>query len=178
MKELENTHETDDGGVTMVFQVHVAASQRGRKHIRLGEKKMVSGGETRGGTKVPRIARLMALAIRFEDLVRSGEVEDHAALAAIGHVTPVRISQIASLNNLAPDIQEELLWHEPVVGDREAIAERHVRGIALELDWVKQRAAWAELKTARAAALTNQPRTLRCGAGTYVAVRGTDAGTG
>lgn len=100
----------------------------------------------------PRISRLMALAIRFEDLIRSGEVEDHSALAALGHVTPVRISQIASLNNLAPDLQEALLFYEPVAGDREAIAERHVRAIALEPDWVKQREVWGMLRAERAAA--------------------------
>lgn len=152
MNEVVNSHETDDGALTLVFQVHVAAAQRGRKHIRLGEKKDVPRGATRGATrggtrgetKVPRISRLMALAIRFEELVRSGEVEDHAALAAIGHVTPVRISQIASLNNLAPDIQEALLFHDIVVGDREAITERQVRGIALEPDWARQREMWGE----------------------------------
>lgn len=150
MKELGNSQETVDGAMTMVFQVHVAASQRGRKHIRLGEKQVVprgaTCGATRGATKVPRISRLMALAIRFEELVRSGEVEDHSALAALGHVTPVRISQIASLNNLAPDLQEALLFHEPVEGDREAITERHVRAIALEPDWARQRVMWGALK--------------------------------
>lgn len=37
--------------------------------------------------RVPRISRLMALAIRFEDLVRSGEMADFAEIAELGQVT-------------------------------------------------------------------------------------------
>ena len=36
---------------------------------------------------VPRISRLMALAIRFDGLVRRGEVRDYADLARLGYVT-------------------------------------------------------------------------------------------
>ena len=43
--------------------------------------------------RVPRIARLMALALRFEQLVRSGAVRDYAALARLGQVSRARITQ-------------------------------------------------------------------------------------
>ena len=46
--------------------------------------------------RVPRIARLMALALRFERLVREGAVRDYAELAALGHVSRARKSQIMS----------------------------------------------------------------------------------
>ena len=62
-------------------------------------------------------ARLMALAIRFEHLVRTGRVASYAVLARLGQVTRARISQIANLLHLAPDIQEELLfWQKPPRG--------------------------------------------------------------
>lgn len=56
--------------------------------------------------RVPRIARLMALAIRFEQLISTGEVKDYAELARLGNVSRARITQIMNLRLLAPDIQE------------------------------------------------------------------------
>ena len=48
----------------------------------------------------------MALAIRCDELIRSGVIENYAAIARLGHVTRARVSQIMNLLNLAPDIQE------------------------------------------------------------------------
>src|SRR5450756_479212 len=59
--------------------------------------------------RVPRVARLLALAHRLERLVRTGVVKDYAEAARLGHVTRARISQIMSLLYLAPDIQETIL---------------------------------------------------------------------
>ena len=44
--------------------------------------------------RVPRIARLMALALRFEQLVRTGTVRDYAELARLGQVSRARLTQI------------------------------------------------------------------------------------
>jgi hypothetical protein len=55
--------------------------------------------------RIPRITRLMALAIKFQDMVDRGEVRDYADLARLGYVTRARITQIMNLLNLAPDIQ-------------------------------------------------------------------------
>ena len=57
-----------------------------------------------------RIACLLALAHRFDELVRSDTVKDYAELARLGHITRARVSQIMNLLNLAPEIQEYLLW--------------------------------------------------------------------
>ena len=59
--------------------------------------------------RTPRITRLMALAIKFQDMVDRDEVRDYADLARLGFVSRARITQIMNLLNLAPDIQEELL---------------------------------------------------------------------
>ena len=85
-----------------------------------------------------RIACLLALAHRLEGLVRSGAVKDYAELAELGHVTRARVTQIMNLLNLAPDIQEYLLWlpwHR-----RREITERQMRPIANEVRWDRQRA--------------------------------------
>jgi hypothetical protein len=52
----------------------------------------------------------VALAHRLEALVRSGEVKDYVELAAIAYVSPARIAQIVILSQLAPDIQEYVLF--------------------------------------------------------------------
>ena len=49
--------------------------------------------------RLPRITHLMALAIRCDELLRTGKVRD---LETIGHVSQPRISQILSLTMLAP----------------------------------------------------------------------------
>ena len=94
---------------------------------------------------VPRIARLMALAIRFDGLVRRGEVRDYADLARLGYVTRARITQLMNLLNLAPDIQEALLFLPRTIQGRDPIREKDVRPIAAVPHWNRQRKMWATL---------------------------------
>jgi hypothetical protein len=91
---------------------------------------------------VPRISKLMALAIHFDRLLRSGEIADVNELAELCHVTQPRISQILALNMLAPEIQEQLLFLPEAVAGRPAIRERMLRPIAAEADWGRQREMW------------------------------------
>lgn len=92
--------------------------------------------------RIPRVARLMALAVKFQDMVDRGEVKDYAELARLGYVTRARISQIMNLLLLAPDIQEELLFMPPTVARRK-LKEPMLRPIVKEMVWRKQRAKWA-----------------------------------
>src|SRR5260370_41427472 len=62
------------------------------------------------GPRISRVARLMALALRFEKLVQVGAVKDYAHLGRLGRVSRARISQIMNLLQLAPDLQERLLF--------------------------------------------------------------------
>jgi hypothetical protein len=64
-------------------------------------------------------------------------VRDYAELARLGHVTRARVTQIMNLLNLAPDIQESILWLPPTSGRR--IIEREMRQIAGEVRWDRQR---------------------------------------
>ncbi|HEX3999754.1 MAG TPA: hypothetical protein VHX65_14480 [Pirellulales bacterium] len=95
--------------------------------------------------RVPRISRLMALAIRLERLLRTGEISDVMELARLGHVTQPRVSQILNLTLLAPDIQEALLFLPRVTGGKAPIHEKLLRPIAAETDWAKQRKSWENL---------------------------------
>jgi hypothetical protein len=87
----------------------------------------------------------MALAIKFDGIVRRGEVRDYADLARLGYVTRARITQIMNLLNLAPDIQEEILFLPRTVKGRDPIRERDVRPIAAVPHWNRQRKMWKAL---------------------------------
>ena len=91
---------------------------------------------------VPRVSKLMALAIHFDRLLRECGVADVKELSRLCHVTQPRISQILALNMLAPEIQEELLFLPRVTSGRPVIQERMLRPIAAEVDWGRQRELW------------------------------------
>jgi hypothetical protein len=90
---------------------------------------------------VPRIARLMALAIRFEALVRDETMQDYAELARHGRVTRARVTQIMKLLDLAPDLQERILFLPPVKG----LNERNLRSLVAQTDWGKQRTMFQKI---------------------------------
>ena len=64
--------------------------RKGRKVLKLGEAAVVRAPRGR----VSRVARLLALAHRFEKLIADGDVRDYADLARLGHVTRARVTQI------------------------------------------------------------------------------------
>jgi hypothetical protein len=84
--------------------------------------------------RVPRVARLMALALRLEELVRTGQVASYSELASLGHVTRARICQILNLVHLAPDIQVALLFLPPTVHGRDPILLADLMPIAAAFD--------------------------------------------
>jgi hypothetical protein len=131
----------EDGAI----QVEVTLPVRPRRHqSRKGGQPDSSDAGSRA--RIPRITRLMALAIKFQEMVERGEVRDYADLARLGYVTRARITQIMNLLNLAPDIQEQLLLPESLTAK---ICERHLRNIVDSPDWTDQRRGWADLQLAR-----------------------------
>ena len=127
--------------ITIISEVHFKRGRGTRKELKPGpapEDKSLPLGT------IPRISRLMALAIRFERLIAEGAVADYADVARLGHVTRARVTQIMNLLNLAPDIQEEILFLPRTTHGRDPIPERHLRPIASILDWRKQRNLWRE----------------------------------
>jgi len=90
----------------------------------------------------------MALALRFDNLVQTGQVGSYSSLATLGHVTRARVSQIMNLLHLAPDLQEALLFLLPTLRGRDAIILADLMPIAAALDWRKQRRLWRKLQPA------------------------------
>jgi len=135
-----------DGNVTIRRKVHFSLKNKGRREIRPGPAPVPQ--RTPKGS-IPRISRLTALAIRFENLISSGAVADQADLARLGHVTRARVTQIMNLLLLAPDIQEDILFLPRTLRWRDPIVERHLRPLTLQLNWTAQRAMWKRLKRER-----------------------------
>jgi len=109
--------------------------------------------------RLPRVARLMALAIRFDQLVRTGAVADYAMLATLGSVSRSRITQIMNLLRLAPSIQEELLFLPPIERGRAPVILADLQSITVLADWAQQGRRWRALT---AAAFTGRSE---CGSG-------------
>jgi hypothetical protein len=127
--------------ITIQRKVHFGQGRRTRKELRHGDAApAVPAG------RVPRVSRLMALAIRFDQLIRDGVVSDQAELARLGHVTRARLTQVMNLLCLAPDIQEELLFLPQTTNGRDPISERELRPIASTPDWRKQRRSWQQAR--------------------------------
>jgi hypothetical protein len=126
--------------LTVQRRFHVKKRKSGQKTMRRGEPKPEPPR-----ARVPRVAKLMALAIRFEELIRDGVVEDQAELARLGHVTRARMSQIMGLLNLAPDIQEAILFLPPTEAGCDRVSERELREVVGESDWTVQRRLWGRV---------------------------------
>ena len=98
--------------------------------------------------RVPRMARLLALAWHIDGLVRSGALASYAVAARLGHVSRARMSQIVSLLNLAPDLQEQLLLLQRPARSRQSLTLRQVLTLAAVPDWHEQRRRWRKLRRA------------------------------
>jgi hypothetical protein len=86
----------------------------------------------------------MALAIVLDEMIRSGQVSSYHQLAQLCHVSPSRVSQLMALEELAPEIQEAILFLPP---GSPAVTERRLRDILATANWDEQRAAWHSLRT-------------------------------
>jgi hypothetical protein len=95
------------------------------------------------GTVAPpisRLARLLALAIKFQDMVDQGHVRDYADIARLGYVTRARLTQIMNLSLLAPEIQDGILFG----GNGSALQESRLRVVVAFPYWQDQLQAAGE----------------------------------
>jgi hypothetical protein len=120
------------GKVEVTYAVDFGPARQDREERADGEPAVCS---------IPRVARLMALAIRFEGLVREGTIQDYAELARRGRVTRARMTQIMKLLDLAPDIQEQILFLPPIKG----LNERNLRRMVSQIDWNEQRSMFQKV---------------------------------
>ncbi len=141
--------------VTVKRQIHFSMRNRGRREIREGPKPIP---EVTDEGRVPRVTRLMALAIKIAGLIESGAIADQAEAARLGHVSRARMTQIMNLLLLAPDIQEAILNLPRTVRGRDAIVETHLRPMTQEKCWERQRNMWRDLEKPRTSVMRQQAR--------------------
>jgi site-specific DNA recombinase len=135
-------------GRELALRLERTRVSHGRIVLRRAEEAHAEGS---GATwdRVPRISRLVALALWLEQLLHSGAIPSMAETARLGHVARARVTQIMNLLDLAPDIQERLLFLPPTPGGRDLVSERDVRSISREPHWDRQRQLLAELLNRR-----------------------------
>jgi hypothetical protein len=98
---------------------------------------------------IPRITKLLALAVRLEGLLRQRTAKDYADLARLGGVSRARITQVMNLRNLAPVLQERILLLRADADGKQALDERTLRQIGSILDWREQLTAFERLSPER-----------------------------
>ena len=89
---------------------------------------------------MPRVSRLLALALKMEQMIQEGTVKKYSDLAELGQVSAARITQVMNLLYLSPDIQEQILSSDPP-----ALNESAVRRLSSVVLWSQQRVLWREL---------------------------------
>lgn len=132
-----NEKHTAESRVTLKFDGRkLPKSGKGKRH---GNN---HSGENHDAGRVPRISRLMALALHLQKLIDAGAVRDYAEIARLTGITRARVTQIMNLTLLAPEIQEEILFLPRIQNGRDPIAERNIRKIIIESCWEKQKLLW------------------------------------
>jgi ParB-like chromosome segregation protein Spo0J len=121
--------------VVVEKKIHLHRGRRSRKQIRPGRSR-----KRKARDRVPRVAYLVALALKMERMLARGEVKTQTELARIMGVTPARVTQILRLLDLAPAIQEAIIDEPAAVA-----TERALFAIAAETCWVRQIEAWRRL---------------------------------
>jgi len=129
---------------TVTRRIHFARKAR-RKVIKTGPPPQPPAPCGR----IPRVSKLMALAIRFDQMLVDGQIASMSELARLARVTQPRMTQIMNLLHLAPDIQEELLFLPRITNGNDPICERDLRSVCGHIEWKNQRQQWRDLASTK-----------------------------
>ncbi len=88
----------------------------------------------------PRLRQHLILAYQVEQVISEGKVKDFTQAALWINITKARLSQIISLLNLAPSIQEEILLNNSE--KIRSISVRDILPITAESNWDQQISIW------------------------------------
>ncbi len=119
--------------VSIKMKVHFAPGNHNHRVLRKGKQPKHSKS-----TRLPRVTRLMALALRYERLLEQGLVKNHQELADLAGVERSQISTILRFRLLAPDIQEWLLNLPETEKSKDPIGMIELRSISATPSWEKQ----------------------------------------
>ena len=82
--------------------IHIKRDRRARKILLRGSPPAIEDS-------VPRAARLLALAHKWEGMARRGEVKDYAEIARRHGLSRARVTQVCGLTLIPPRVQERIL---------------------------------------------------------------------
>ena len=82
-------------------------------------------------------------------MIQTGKLKDFADAARLCGVTRARMTQIANLLLLAPEIQAAILDLAALTRGRDPVTERQLRPIVAEPIWEQQVAAWNRIAPIR-----------------------------
>ncbi len=122
----------------ITLDVHLQPGQCGHRRLQAGKRPNHAKP-----TKLPRVSRLMALSIKYWDLLETGVVEDQESLANLAGVDRSQISKLLRLRLLSPRIQEQLL--EFPEQEKNPIAWYQLNRIAKIHNWTEQELAYQQL---------------------------------
>ena len=111
-------------GFRVEIPVHIKRDRRARKVLARGET-------SKDNDSVPGMARLLALAHKWEGMVRRGETSC-GEIARCHGLSSARVSQICLLTLLAPEIQESVLLSS-------SLSQRCLAAMAAHPIWREQR---------------------------------------
>lgn len=141
------------------FDIHFAAGKSGHRVIRKGRRPKHAKPVRR-----PRITRLMALAVKYEHLIREKLVRNHEELADLAGVDRSLISRILRLRQLSPEIQEWLLHLPEQESVRDPVGWTELHPISRISSWAEQRRTLNQLIAPKGLSLP-QADGLACGCG-------------
>lgn len=122
------------------LEVHLEPGHCGHKLVRKGRKP-----KSAKTTREPRIKRLMALAIKYEQLTETGAICSHQELAFLAGADRSQISRIMRLRLLAPKIQETLLNLPEAPKGQDPILWRHINPLTRIDCWNEQQQRFEKL---------------------------------
>lgn len=127
-------------GLCREYTVSFSTVQHGRRQITSSNR----SSRLQPDGRVPRVARMLALAHHFDRMITQGVVKDYAEIARLTQLSRARVTQIMTLKFLAPEIQEEIAWL-PNSRGKDMLLEKAVRRIALLPEWGQQQSYWQRL---------------------------------
>ena len=119
--------------MSLKLDIHFAPGTSGHRVLRKGRQPIHSKS-----TRLPRVTRLMALAVKYERLLADGTVASHRELAALAGVDRSQVSTILRFRLLAPEIQEWLLTLPETEKGDDPVGMMELRTIAAIPSWERQ----------------------------------------
>ncbi|WP_309400032.1 hypothetical protein [Cerasicoccus maritimus] len=125
---------------SVTLDIHLALGRCGHQRIRPGKKP-----KSAKPTRLPRVTRLMALAIKYGDMLDQGVVSNQEGLARLAGVDRSHVSRILRLRLLSPEIQEWLLNLPETTESRDPVTWEQLDELIRMPSWQSQRESLQQL---------------------------------